>query len=58
MNPHTWDNLALGLALGAVVMRLLDRPWSTWCANVLSSLTLAAAVTGQRAARRRVPPWS
>jgi hypothetical protein len=57
MNPRTWDNLSLGLAIGACAMRLLDRDWSKWAGNVLSSLTLLCAVLGQRTARR-VRPWS
>jgi hypothetical protein len=50
MSPQTFDNLALGLAMGAVLMRLLDRPWIS---NVLSSLTLLCATLAQRTARLR-----
>lgn len=53
MTPTTLDNIAIGLALGAILMRLMDRPW--W-ASLLSSTSLFASMLAQATATIRRRP--
>jgi uncharacterized membrane protein len=56
MTPYTLDNIAIGLALGAIVMRALDRPWF---ASVMGSCSLCCSVVAQALSRRTRPTkWS
>jgi len=53
MDATTLDTLAIGLALGAILMRLLERPW--W-ASLLGSISLLASVAaGGRRKQEREP---
>lgn len=55
MNPQTLDNVAIGLALGAITMRLLDRPWF---ASVFGSVSLfLSTLAGAIARHKQVRPW-
>ena len=51
--PQTFDNIALGCALAAVALRLIEQPRAS---AVLSSLCVAAASVAQWLARRKRPP--
>ena len=50
MSPQTLDSIAIGLALGAIILRLTDRPW--W-SSILGSCSLLASVCAQAASRRK-----
>ena len=55
MNPQTLDNVAIGLALGGIVLRLTGKPW--W-ASILCSISLLCSAVAQSIAHRRIRPWS
>jgi hypothetical protein len=50
MTATSLDNIAIGLALGAILMRLLDRPR---VASLLSTVSLIASILATMPARRK-----
>jgi hypothetical protein len=50
MTPQTLDNIAIGLCAGAILMRLIDRPW--W-SSLLGTVSLLFSVVAQTVSRRR-----
>lgn len=53
MAATTLDNIAIGLALGAILMRLLDRPWQ---ASLLATTSLFASSLAQATSSIRRKP--
>jgi hypothetical protein len=55
MTPQAFDSLALGLAIGAIVLRLIDATWWAGIAGTASFCCSTAA--GFLARRRTIKPW-